>query len=196
MNPADETAEERPIDTTEGESGAEPEGSKEPREAIGSLRALLARLGSYRTAVLAGLAAVLILAFAGMTARLLMPSEKPARPGRSSDPVFASDGIADTPDRLVKQELAPFYIPLPHGESGRMVRLSFVVTWDRSCSSRFRGQERRVRDRLYLRMTELAAEGGNMRSMSLTIRTEARKILEELLRPEEIHVVVTGIFIV
>ena len=196
MNSPEEAEEGSTIEPAEDSSGADPDGSEERGALTGPLRGLFARIGAHRAAILGGLAAVLILLLGGTAARLMFPSAPSDTPGRPADPPFASERGAGAPDRLVEQELAPFYVPLPPGKDGQMARVSFSVTWDRPSSSRFRNQETRVRDRLYLRMTELAAEGENMRSMSLTVRTEARKILEELLRPEELRVVVTGIFIV
>ncbi len=196
MNSPEETVEGSTIQPTEGSGSADPDDSEERRAATGPSHGLFARLGAHRAAILGGLAGVLILVLGGTAARLMFPSPPSDTPGRPADPLFASVRDAGAPDRLVEQELAPFYVPLPPGKDGQMARVSLCVTWDRPSSSRFRSLETRVRDRLYLRLTELAAEGEHMRGMSLTVRTEARKILEELLRPEELRVVVTGIFIV
>jgi len=196
MNSPEETVEEGSIDPMEDASPAESGDSEETRAAAGLLRALFTRPGAPRTAILAGLAAALTLVLGGTAAWFLFPSMERDTPRGSNDPGFVSMESSGAPDRLIDQELAPFYIPLPEGTDGQMARVSFSVTWGRPSSSRFRNQKTRVRDRLYLRMTELAAEGENMRSMRLTIGTEARNILEELLRPEELRVVVTGIFIV
>lgn len=197
MNAPDETVEEGTIAPEEDASGDDPGpgDSGEPRAATGRLRTRFARLSTARAALLAGSAAVLLLV-GGTAVRLQLPTAENDTTGQSVDPVLASNAAPPATDRLVEQELAPFYIPLPREKDGQMARVSFSVTWDRPSSSRFRSQEPRVRDRLFRRMIELAAEGENMRSMSLTLRTEARKILEELLRPEELRVVVTGIFIV
>jgi hypothetical protein len=197
MNAPDETVEEGTITPGEGASGDDPGpgDSGGPRAATGRLRGLFARLLTARSALVAGLAAVLLLV-GGTAVRLQLPTAENDTAGPSVEPVPASNAAPPTPDRLVEQELSPFYIPLPREKDGQMARVSFSVTWDRPSSSRFRSQEPRVRDRLFRRMTELAAEGESMRSMSLTLRTEARKILEKLLRPEELRVVVTGIFIV
>jgi hypothetical protein len=178
MTAPEEPVEEERTDAAEGAN--EERGSRAPRS---------------RAVLVAVLAAVLILLLA-TAAMVLVPSAGNDSAETAGAPPPAADRGADGGDRLVEQELAPFYIPLPRDADGRMARVSFAVTWDRPSSSRFRDQRIRVRDRLFLRLTELAAQGENMRSMSLTVRAEARKLLEELLHPEELRVVVTGVFIV
>ncbi len=156
------------------------------------LQSLTSRLRIARTAAL-GLVVSSVVFLAGLGAWLFLPAGEAGLPAK---PVQRAERKSEPADRLVKEDLAPFYIPLPSGADGRMARVNLVVTWDRPASNRFRNQQVRVRDRLYRRMTRLAAEGENLRSMSLTVRAEARNILEELLRPDEIHVVITGIFVV
>jgi hypothetical protein len=119
-------------------------------------------------------------------------------PGSIPDPengVVSQEADHYSSRELLKEELEPFYIPLAHEGKELLVRVSFSVTWDKTSSNRFHERKTRVRDRIYLRLTEFATEGRNMRNMAPVLRTEAQQIIEELLRPDILNVVVMGIFI-
>lgn len=101
-----------------------------------------------------------------------------------------------SPHRLPEHDLTPFYIPAPGEGKGLIARVSISVTWDKASSKRFKERETLIRDRIYLRMTELAGDGKDIQEISPAVRLEAQKIMEELLRPDVLRVVVNGISIV
>lgn len=189
---SEETQKERPVDKSDSDSTD----SKAAENTSGPLRTLISSWRDSRAAAAAGLAILAVMLLGGLGVWLLFPAEKPGQSDKQAESPIPRDNRAEAQGRLVKQDLPPFYIPLPQSGNGQMARVSLAVTWDRPSSSRFRDQEYRIRDRLYRGLTKLAAEGENMRSMSLTIRAEAQKILEELLHPDELRVVVSGVFIV
>jgi hypothetical protein len=158
---------------------------------------VLARLKSPRVLLLAGSVFVFIVLLGGLGLWLLSPSGESASSRKEAESKPPLPVKTEPPsERMVKHDLAPFYIPLPRGSKGWMARVTLAVTWNGSSLKRFEDQQILARDRLYRRMTELAAGEESMRGISLTVRSEAQRILEELLRPGELHVVVTGIFIV
>ncbi len=191
-----EQSEETQKERTSGASDSESIDSNAAEKTSGPLGTLISSLRDSRAAAAAGLAILAVMLLGGVGVWLLFPAEKPGKSAKQAETLIPGDHRAEVQGRLVKQDLPPFYIPLPQSGNGQMARVSFAVTWDRPSSSRFRDQEYRIRDRLYRRLTKLAAEGENMRSMSLAIRAEAQKILEELLHPDELRVVVTGVYIV
>ncbi|MGM0662798.1 MAG: hypothetical protein ACQET7_01285 [Thermodesulfobacteriota bacterium] len=139
---------------------------------------------------------ILLTAVFGVTGYLALI--RYAGPGPAAQPetgIVSQGADRNSPHHLVEQDLAPFYIPLPNEGKGLMALVSFSVTWDKTSSKRFQDREIPVRDKIYLRMTELADEGKNMQDMSPTLRMEAQKILEELLQPDVLRVAVTGISI-
>jgi hypothetical protein len=144
--------------------------------------------------VLSAFSLAVLLIWGGLS--LFSSPEKPA--GRQAVDLKLLPRKADPSIKgsLVKEKMQPFYIELDRTEAGKMARLSFAVTCDFPSSKRLTENRVLVRDRLYSRLIELASEGKDIRRMSVVIRTEAQKILEEILRPKKLHVVVTGIFIV
>ncbi len=181
----------------DGEKDEAREVDQEP-SAEGDQRPLLSRLASPRTAVTVGLALFSIAFLGALGYWILLPTRERGPDAPTGQNVLSalSAKREDTQRQIVKQDLSPFYIPLSRDGNGQMARVSFAVTWDRSSSDRFEDQKTRVRDQLYGRLKELAGEGENVRGISLTIRAEAQRILEEHLHPSELHVVVTGLFIV
>ncbi len=178
-----------PTDSTE-------EKDHESGDGPGRLASLRSRFGSARILALAGSAALFMALSGALLFWILSPSGETSRSAEGSGPAPPAARSVDACDRNVTQELGPFYIPLPAGGNGRMARVTFSVTWDASSSKRFQDRETLARDRVYHRIKELAEAGGDMRTMSLTVRSETLRILEELLRPDELRLVVTGIFIV
>lgn len=171
---------------------SEPDPSNEAPGRLGSAVSYLKKRPRF---LIAGGVGVLLLLVSVWGIRLVpLPGQavhsKHQKPKPSSKETVAASG-----DRLLKQDLAPFYIPLSGGETEKMARLSLAVTWAPTTAARFREKEIEIRDRLYHRITELASKGENFRGMALPIRSEAQNILEELLRPNELRVVVTGIFV-
>jgi len=195
MNESDEN--ESPRDEeNETLAPAETADSGPGEEGEGGVHRIFLRLRSPRILIPAGSAAVFMVLLGGLLVWIFSPSAESALPEKRADLALLPKAEPDSPDRMVKQDFEPFYIPLPGGDSGRMARVTFSVTWDRSSSRRFQDQSTLARDRLYHCLNELAAGGGGLRAMSLTVRSEAQKILEELFHPDELRVVVTGIFIV
>lgn len=165
-------------------------------EERGETSSFFSRHAFLRRKLLIGGLIILATVFGGISYMALI---RFAGPGPATDPEeidISREMSSSSPHRLIQQDLSPFYIPLPGEGGGRIARVSFSVTWDKTASKRFQDRETLARDRIYLRMTELAGEGKNMRDMSPTVRVEAQKILDELLRPDVLRVVVTGIFIV
>ena len=201
MNLEEEREEIRDVRDETGRISSDPadsEGEKghESGDGPGRLATLRSRLGSARTLAVACSAALFIALSAALLFWVLSPSGEISRSAEGPGPKPPAAVAIDPSDKIVTQDLGPFYIPLPAGGNGRMARVTFSVTWDASSSKRFQDRETLARDRVYRRLMELAAGGGDMRTMSLTVRSETLRILEELLRPDELRVVVTGIFIV
>lgn len=175
--------------------GADPNPSETDASMEASVRfdSALAGLKKRSRLLIAGGVGVLLLLTAVWGTRIVLhsgeaaPPQEPARKSRSHD---------GSETRLLKQDLDPFYIPLQGGGNGKIARLRLSVTWAPTTADRFREKEVLIRDRLYRRITQLASKGENLHGMALTIRTEAQNILEELLRPNELRVAVTGIFVV
>jgi hypothetical protein len=166
------------------------------KEEKGETSSFFSRPAFLRRNLLIGGLIILAAVFGGISYMALI---RFAGPGPTTDPeetVISQEVSHSSPHRLIQQDLSPFYVPLSGEESGRIARVSFSVTWDKTASKRFQDRETLARDRIYLRMTELAGGGKNMRDMSPTVRVEAQKILDELLRPDVLRVVVTGIAIV
>ncbi len=94
---------------------------------------------------------------------------------------------------LLEQDLAPFFILLPEGRNNRMARLSLGVVWDGRASRRFSERRVEVRDMLFKGITKAASKSEDITKESVKLRSEARKVLQELIRPDEMRVVVKGV---
>ena len=165
-------------------------------EAPGRLGSAISSLKKRPRLFIAGGVGILMLLVSMWGVRIVLLPGQAARSRHQTPKPSSQESPAASGDRLLKQDLEPFYIPLPEAENGKMARLSLSVTWTPETASRFRKKEFLIRDRLYRGITELASKGENIRGMTLRIRTEAQNILEELLRPNELRVAVTGIFVV
>jgi hypothetical protein len=153
-------------------------------------------LGGRRDLIIVVSLAIIVILLAWIGFGFLSAKQETATLRRENLKVFSQKADPTIRDSLVKQKMQPFYLELTKNGAGNMARLGFALTCDVSSSKRFEENRILIRDRLYKRLTELAAEGKDIRGMSLSIRSEAQKILEEILRPSELRVVVTGIFIV
>jgi hypothetical protein len=183
----------------QGEDQSPSTGSPEPgpsNEAAGRLGSALSILKGRRRILIAGGVGILLSFIAVWGIRIvLLPGDTVQPKGPTPGPL-SQQSPAATGDRLLKQELKPFYILLPQEKTGKIARLRLSVTWAPKTAARYQEKEILIRDRLYRRITELASKGENIRGMTLTIRAEAQNILEELLRPNELRVAVAGIFVV
>lgn len=184
---------------TENESTEQIDGDPAAGDTVeegGGTPSLFSRFAFPRRRLFVGGLIILAAVFGGVGYLSLMRHAGPGPAADLEEGIIPRETDPDSSDLLVKQDLAPFYVPLSGEGGGRMARVSFSVTWDKTSSKRFLNREPLVRDQIYLRITELATEGKNIQDMSPTVRMEAQKILEDLLRPDVLTVVVTGILIV
>jgi len=189
----DEALESQGEDRDSSTESPEPDPSS---EATGRFGPALSILKGRRRLLIAGGVGILLSLFAVWGIRVALLPGNTAQPKELIPESPFQQPHADSVDRSLKQDLEPFYILMPKGKTGKMARLRLSVTWASKTAALYQEKEILIRDRLYRRITELASKGENIRGMSLTIRTEAQSILEELLRPNELRVAVTGIFVI
>jgi hypothetical protein len=147
-----------------------------------------------RKLLLSGL--ICLAAVLGSVGYMTLIRHRGAGPGiQPAGPEAVPEEIREPPHGTLKQDLQPFFIPLPPEARGEMARFSFSVTLDRTSSKRFHRRETMIRDRIYLSISELAARGKGVRDMSPAARLEVQRILGEFLEPEPLRVEVEDILI-
>ncbi|MFP4036417.1 MAG: hypothetical protein ACLFUE_02730 [Desulfobacteraceae bacterium] len=181
-----EQEEDRSEDENEPDSGPAEEAT--PRGAPGA--------GARRGLLLIGIPALIILAsgagvFLWLHPSVNLPWEKPG-PGRRL-PGWESITGLDSNFALQEQELAPFFLPLPRGGEKTIARLCLSVVWDKRASMRFQEVRTEARDMIFRRVSELAAESEDISEDDVRVCSAARRALQEVVRPDELQVLVKGV---
>jgi len=174
------------------------EGQKEIMGTKGGeiITAFKSLIEKHRKKTIGGSAALLVFLLACLTFRLLSPSPELQASGDASLDPEARTSDAGGKNNTGDVQMEPFYIELPANRMGGMARVTFSLTCDTAAGYRLKENETLVRDRLYDRLKEVAAGDENIKGQSLLINSEARKVLEDILRPTELRVALTGIEVI
>jgi hypothetical protein len=177
-------------DRSEGEDGPDSGPAEEatPRGAPDA--------GTRRRLLLIGIPALIILASGAGLFLWLHPSvERPwGKPGSGRGlPGWGLITGLGSNFALQEQELAPFFLPLPRGGEKKLAMLYLSVVWDKRASMRFQEVRTEARDMIFRRLSELAAENEDISEADARICSAARRALQEVVRPNELQVLVKGV---
>lgn len=106
---------------------------------------------------------------------------------------FGKGSPAATEDLVVsddfrEEKLAPFFIPLSAGVSGRMAVVDAVALWDDLTSLRFQQKEHRIRNRLYQFLLRFEEGGVNLQEKVSSLQLQMSGIVRESLGIEDLTI--------
>jgi hypothetical protein len=92
------------------------------------------------------------------------------------------------PDNFREETLAPFFIPLSQGESGKMAAVDAVALWDDLTSLRFQKKEHRIRNRLYQFLVHFEEGEVDLQEKVASIQSQMSGIVRESLGIEDLTI--------
>jgi hypothetical protein len=100
---------------------------------------------------------------------------------------MATEDLA-VPDDFREEKLAPFFIPLSAGASGKIAVVDAVALWDDPTALRFKKKEHQIRNRLYRFLLRFEEGGVNLQEKVSSLQLQMSGIVREFLGIEDLTI--------
>jgi hypothetical protein len=101
-------------------------------------------------------------------------------------PIVAENLVV--PDDFREEKLAPFFIPLSAGVSGKVAVVDTVALWDELTSLRFQKNKHQIRNRLYQFLLRFEEGGADLQEKVSSLQVQMSGLVREFLGIEDLTI--------